>query len=93
VKRPYITVGFAAWLLLVPLALTSTAGMIRRLGRRWERLHLATYAVVALGLLHYWWSQKKDKSDPLVWVGVFAVLIGWRVWWKLMSRRRVASRQ
>jgi methionine sulfoxide reductase heme-binding subunit len=86
VKRPYITVGFAAWLLLAPLAVTSTAGWIRRLGRRWDRLHSAVYVVVALGLVHYWWSQKKDKSDPLLWVAVFALLLGWRAWWKWRGR-------
>ena len=82
VKRPYITVGFTAWLLLVPLALTSTAGWIRRLGRRWDRLHNVVYVVVALGMLHFWWSQKKDKSDPLVWIAVFGLLLAWRAWWK-----------
>jgi sulfoxide reductase heme-binding subunit YedZ len=66
VKRPYLVVGFLAWLLLVPLAVTSTTGWIRRLGgRRWNRLHRLTYAVVALGMLHYFWSQKKDMEDPI----------------------------
>lgn len=91
VKRPYITIGFTAWLLLVPLAVTSTAGWIRRLGTRWDRLHALVYVVVALGILHYWWSQKKDKSDPLAWALVFAALLGWRAWWTW--RRRAASRR
>ena len=85
VKRPYITVGFVAWLLLVPLALTSTTGWIRRLGgKRWNRLHRLTYAVVALGLVHYFWSQKKDMTDPLLYALVFAALFAWRGWraWK-----------
>lgn len=89
-KRPYITVGFAAWVLLVPLALTSTTGWIRRLGgARWDRLHALTYVVVPLGALHFWWSQKKDRTDPLLWAIAFAALFAWRVWW---SRRRRANR-
>ena len=80
-KRPFITVGFLAWLLLVPLALTSTAGAIRRLGgRRWRGLHRLTYAVAGLALVHYWWGQKKDVTEPALWVGVFALLLGWRLW-------------
>ena len=79
VKRPYLVVGFTAWLLLVPLAITSTTGWIRRLGgKRWNRLHALLYAVVPLGILHFWWSQKKDHSEPLAWAIVFAVLLGWR---------------
>ena len=81
VKRPYLVVGFTAWLLLVPLAVTSTTGWIRRLGgRRWDRLHTLIYAVVPLGLLHFWWSQKKDRSAPDEWIVVFAALLAWRVW-------------
>ena len=91
VKRPYITVGFAAWLLLVPLAVTSTTGWIRRLGgRRWNRLHKLTYAVAALGMLHFFWSQKKDVSDPLLFSLVFVALFGWRGW-RAWQRRRTAD--
>ena len=88
VKRPYLVVGFAAWLLLVPLALTSTTGAIRRLGgKRWNALHKVTYAVAALGMVHYWWSQKKDVSGPLAWAVAFAALFAWR-WWH--GRRQAA---
>jgi sulfoxide reductase heme-binding subunit YedZ len=81
VKRPYLVVGFTAWLLLVPLAVTSTAGWIRRLGgRRWDRLHSLIFAAVALGIVHYWWSQKKDRTGPTEWALVFAALVAWRVW-------------
>jgi sulfoxide reductase heme-binding subunit YedZ len=92
-KRPYITVGFTAWLLLLPLVLTSTAASIRRLGgRRWNRLHWLTYAIAPLGILHYWWSQKKDHSEPLLWGLGFAALFAWRVWHARASaaRRRAA---
>ncbi|MDF1505519.1 protein-methionine-sulfoxide reductase heme-binding subunit MsrQ [Roseisolibacter sp. H3M3-2] len=81
VKRPYITVGFVAWLLLLPLVLTSTTASIRRLGgKRWNRLHQLTYVVVGLGMLHYFWSQKKDVTDPLLFAAVFAALFAWRGW-------------
>jgi sulfoxide reductase heme-binding subunit YedZ len=81
VKRPYLVVGFAAWLTLVPLAATSTAGWIRRLGgRRWNVLHRLTYAAAVLGLVHYFMSQKKDVSEPVLWGLGFLGLFAWR-WW------------
>lgn len=89
VKRPYLVIGFLAWLLLVPLALTSTVGWIRRLGgQRWNALHRLTYAVVALALVHFWWSQKKDHSEPLAWAIGFALLFAWR-WWRALAARPV----
>jgi sulfoxide reductase heme-binding subunit YedZ len=89
VKRPYLVVGFAAWLLLVPLALTSSTGWIRRLGgRRWNRLHKLTYPVAALGVVHFWMSQKKDHSEPIAWGLGFAALFAWRWWY---ARRAAAA--
>ncbi len=82
-KRPYITVGFSAWLLLLPLAVTSTRGWIRRLGRRWGQLHKAVYAAAALAVLHFLWLVKSDLREPLVYAGVLALLLGVRLWWKL----------
>lgn len=79
-KRPYITVGFLAWLLLVPLAVTSTTGWIRRLGRNWARLHRAVYAVAVLAVLHFWWLVKSDLREPALYAGIAALLLGWRVW-------------
>ena len=79
VKRPYITVGFSAFLLLIPLALTSTRGMIRRLGRRWQTLHRAIYAIGILGVVHYLWLVKADTLDPLIYAAVLAVLLLARV--------------
>ena len=87
-KRPYITVGFAAWLLLVPLAVTSTRGWMRRLGRNWGRLHRVVYAVAALAVLHFWWIVKSDYREPLLYAAILAVLLGWRLW-KRLSRRTV----
>ena len=87
-KRPFITVGFSAWLTMVPLALTSTAGWIRRLGgKRWNRLHRLVYLTGILGPLHYWWLVKADVSRPLTYAAVVALLLGARVMW---SRRRPA---
>jgi len=77
-KRPYITVGFSAWLLLVPLALTSTRGWMRRLGRRWGQLHRAAYVAAALGVVHFYWGVKADVREPLHYAGVLAVLFGIR---------------
>ena len=80
VKRPYITIGMLGLLLLVPLALTSTAKSQRRLGRRWTRLHRLVYAVAVLGVWHFWWQVKKDVREPLIYAGGLAVLLAWRVW-------------
>ena len=79
-ERPYITIGMASWLALLPLAVTSTRGWIRRLGgRRWARLHQLSYAVAVGGTVHFWWSVKKDVTEPLLYALVFAVLLGYRV--------------
>ena len=71
----YITVGMAAFLLLIPLAVTSTKGAIKRLGRRWQRLHRLIWAVAALGTVHFLWSVKKDIREPLIYAGIFAGLL------------------
>jgi sulfoxide reductase heme-binding subunit YedZ len=79
-KRPFITIGFAAWLTMVPLAITSTAGWIRRLGgKRWNRLHRLVYLTGILGPLHYWWLVKADVSRPLTYAAIVAVLLGARL--------------
>jgi sulfoxide reductase heme-binding subunit YedZ len=78
-ERPYITVGFTALLLMVPLALTSTKRMIKRLGgKRWTRLHKLVYPIAALGVLHFFWLVKADTREPLIFGGVLAVLLGYR---------------
>ncbi|HTT38416.1 MAG TPA: protein-methionine-sulfoxide reductase heme-binding subunit MsrQ [Burkholderiales bacterium] len=75
-KRPFITVGFAAFLLLIPLASTSTHAMVRRLGaRRWQRLHRAVYAIGVLGVLHFWWLVKKDIREPLIFGALLGALL------------------
>jgi sulfoxide reductase heme-binding subunit YedZ len=79
-KRPFIMVGAAALLLLIPLAVTSTAGWRRRLGPRWLSLHRAVYAIAILVCWHFWWQVKKDVTEPLVYCLILAVLLGFRVW-------------
>jgi len=87
-KRPYITVGFSALLLLVPLAATSTRRAMRRMGRRWQRLHRLVYPAAILGCTHFYWQVKADIREPLVYILVLAVLLGWR----LHHRRRRDTR-
>jgi sulfoxide reductase heme-binding subunit YedZ len=78
-KRPYITVGFAAFILMVPLAITSTQGWIRRLGRRWKALHRAVYVIGVLGVLHYLWLVKADILEPVIYGIVLLVLLALRI--------------
>ena len=90
-KRPYIMVGMAALVCMVPLALTSTRNSIRRLGgRRWYRLHQLIYPIAVLGVIHFWMGVKRDISDPVIFAVIVAALLGWRVvrWWP----RRLAAR-
>jgi sulfoxide reductase heme-binding subunit YedZ len=89
-KRPYITVGFTAFLLLIPLAATSTTGAIRRLGRNWLRLHRLIYVAAALGVLHFYWkkSAKSDVGEPLIFAAILAALLLFRVGIALRRRRQ-----
>ena len=77
-KRPYVTIGFAAFVMLVPLAATSTNGWMRRLGRRWHQLHRLVYPAAILGCLHYWWQVKADWREPLLYAVLLAALLAWR---------------
>jgi len=79
VDRPFITVGMSAFILLIPLAVTSNKMMVRRLGKKWKRLHRLAYVIPGLGVLHFWWLVKADVLEPLVYGVVLAVLLGFRV--------------
>lgn len=81
VKRPFVTVGFAAFILLIPLAVTSNHAMMRRLGRRWQRLHRLIYLIALLGVVHYLWLVKKDLTEPLIYGGMLALLLALRLPW------------
>jgi sulfoxide reductase heme-binding subunit YedZ len=89
-ERPYITVGFTAFVLLVPLAVTSTRGWMRRLGRRWHRLHRLVYVTAILGCVHFWWQVKADWREPAVYSIVLLLLLGWRL--RRARGRRLARR-
>jgi sulfoxide reductase heme-binding subunit YedZ len=90
VKRRFITIGFAALLILPAMAATSTNGMRRRLGRRWQQLHYGAYAAGILGVWHYWWQVKKDIREPLIYAAILAALLGLRAWFRYrrLSQRR-----
>lgn len=89
VKRPYITIGMLGFLLLIPLAATSTTSLQRRLGRRWTQLHRLIYGIAALGVWHYWWGVKKDIREPLVFACILAALLGCRLYRRYRSKARV----
>ena len=92
-KRPFITVGFIAFVLLLPLAATSTNAMIKRLGRRWAQLHRLIYVIAPLVILHYWWMKagKHNFEQPIVWGTVVALLLGLRLYWSWSRSRSPAT--
>jgi sulfoxide reductase heme-binding subunit YedZ len=96
VKRPFILVGFSAFLLLTPLAATSFNAAVRKLGaKRWQMLHKLVYLIAGLGLLHFFWmrSGKNDFAEVFVYAGIIAALLGWRLWqrWGRRQPRPVAK--
>ncbi len=88
VKRPFITIGMVALVLLIAMAVTSTNGMRRRMGRNWNKLHYSAYAVGILGVWHYWWQVKLDTTEPLIYAIILSILLGARI----QARRRPAAR-
>jgi sulfoxide reductase heme-binding subunit YedZ len=92
IKHKYVLVGFASFLLLVPLALTSTDAMMRRLGgRRWQRLHRLVYVAAAGGVLHFLWLVKSDLREPLLYAAILSLLLGYRLWHAVLRRRPGAA--
>jgi len=91
-KRPFITVGFAAFVLLIPLAVTSTRAMMRRLGRRWQPLHRLVYLIALLGVIHYVWLVKKDLTQPLMFGAVLVLLLAMRLPWSRNALHAVRNR-
>jgi sulfoxide reductase heme-binding subunit YedZ len=87
-KRPYITLGMAGFMLMIPLAITSTAGWQRRLGARWLQLHRLIYPIAILGCWHFYWLVKKDLREPLVYCVLLAILLLTRIWWARTGKAR-----
>lgn len=85
-KRPYITIGFSAWLLLLPLAVTSTKKWMLRLGRKWAKLHMLIYPAALCAVLHFYWLVKSDTREPLLYAGILGVLLLWRIGYRLKRR-------
>lgn len=88
VERPFITIGFVAFLLLLAMAVTSTNGMRRRLGKRWQQLHYSVYVVGILAVWHYWWQVKLDARQPAIYAAILALLLGYR-----LTRNRLRKRK
>lgn len=90
IKRPFITVSFPSFLLMIPLAVTSTNAMVRRLGsKRWQRLHRLVYVIAIGGVIHYWWLVKKDITDPAIYAFILTLLLAYRVMVAVRKRQAV----
>ena len=89
-KRPFITIGMLAFVLMIPLAATSFKAAIRKLGKNWQRLHRLMYPLSALAVLHFWWlaDSKARTAMPLIYAIVLAIFLGERLWW--VTRRKIA---
>jgi sulfoxide reductase heme-binding subunit YedZ len=85
-ERPFITIGMATFLILLVLAVTSNQFAIRRLGRRWQRLHRLAYAAAIGAVIHFWWLVKEDVTEPRRWLAVVTLLLGLRAWWAWKRR-------
>jgi sulfoxide reductase heme-binding subunit YedZ len=93
VKRPFITMGFIAFVLMIPLALTSTKGWIRRLGRRWQSLHRLIYVSGVAAAIHYIWKVKVPLGPPVYYAAAVALLLGFRLYWSLRTAKSVTTQQ
>lgn len=95
IERPFITAGFVGFVLMVPLAATSTDAMVRRLGRRWSVLHRLVYLVAVAGVLHFWWHKaaKNAIGEPAIYAGVVALLLGWRLYVRFSPAAAAARRR
>ena len=92
IKRPFITVGFLAFVTLIPLAVTSTNAMVRRLGgKRWQGLHRLVYAIAVFGVVHYWWLVKKDIREPVLYAVILGLLLGIRLYWNQQKRQNMRA--
>ncbi len=90
-KHPYVLVGFTAFILAIPLAVTSNQAMIKRLRGRWKTLHTLVYPIAILGVLHFWWLVKKDIREPLIYAVILMVLLGIRIYFYHKRSRKAAT--
>lgn len=90
-KRWYIIIGMSAWVLMLPLVVTSTAGMVKRVGKKWVPLHRLIYVTVVLGCIHFFMAVKKDYDDALMFAALFALLFAWRIWMSMRKRAATAA--
>ena len=90
-KRPFITAGFTGFVLMIPLAITSTKGWIRRLGKRWALLHRLIYVSAIAGVIHYIWLVKKDEAKPFFWAFILSILLLWRVGAWIAKRSKASA--
>ena len=91
-ERPFITVGFSAFLMLIPLAATSTNGWRRKLGPRWRALHRLVYVIGIFACWHFFWQVKKDIGEPMIYIGILTLLLGWRLWRRYAATGAEAAR-
>lgn len=92
-ERPFITIGFSALLMMIPLAVTSTNGWRRRLARRWRDLHRLVYVVSIFGCWHFYWQVKKDIQEPMIYISILTLLLGMRIWrWRQNTIKSRATR-
>lgn len=89
-ERPFVTIGMATYLILLALAVTSTTGWVRRLGRRWQQLHRLVYVAAAGAVVHFWWLVKADTREPQRWALAVVILLAFRLWW--VNRARLSWR-
>jgi methionine sulfoxide reductase heme-binding subunit len=92
-KRPFITMGFMAFVLMIPLAVTSTKGWIRRLGKRWQSIHRLIYVSAITACVHYAWKVKLVAGPPVYYGLAVALLLGFRLWWQLRSAKSMPTQQ
>ena len=93
IERPYITLGILALLMLIPLAVTSTNGWMRRLGKRWQKLHKLVYVIAILAVWHFYWQVKQDILEPLIYAGILVLLFAIRGWYRRQARKRIQLRE
>lgn len=89
IEHPYVLVGFSAFMLTIPLAITSNNGMIRRLKGNWKKLHQLVYLIAILGVVHFWWLVKKDVTEPFYYAFVLACLLGIRIYYKHKAKSKI----